>query len=290
MVCDGDPPHVSRIVLVNNNLVGTLPLELRDLDDLAILDVRNNRISGEIPSTIAGLPIGTLRLAGNWMTGSIHAICGLSQVIDVDLTRNYFSGPVPSCIQHLTGLRTLDLVTANAPDNNNFDEGPLPTWLLDLPALQYLSLGQVSGTIPEWIEQLNGLRAFGLVRSPNLTCRILSEIGQMALLQGLDLRVTGVNGPLPAAICNLTGLERVLVTAADLSGPIPPCLGSMESLTHLWLQANMCTGEIPPELGNLNQLDFLYSTEPVRGVDSRPPGDPYDASRALPPPGGSYPP
>ena len=171
VVCDGDPPHVSRIVLVNNNLVGTLPLELRDLDDLAILDVRNNRISGEIPSTIAGLPIGTLRLAGNWMTGSIDAICGLSQVIDVDLTRNYFSGPVPSCIQHLTGLRTLDLVTANAPDNNNFDEGPLPTWLLDLPALQYLSLGQVSGTIPEWIEQLNGLRAFGLVRSPNLTGR-----------------------------------------------------------------------------------------------------------------------
>ncbi len=258
VVCAGDPPNVTSLVLGFNHLVGFLPDELGDLGLLDRLDLRGNQLSGGIPTALAGLPIRELWLSQNQLSGGIEMLCDLAELVSVELAVNSLSGPVPSCLQDLSQLQTLHLVTANAPDGNLFDEAPPPLWLVDLPALESVSLGSLSGPLPTWLGSLTGLRVLALVRSPNLTGPIPSEIGLISSLEVLDLRFTGVDGPLAPEVCDLSSLTDLLLTAADLSGSIPPCLGGLGNLHRLWLQANQLTGTIPPELGDLSLLDSLY--------------------------------
>ena len=44
---------------------------------------------------------------------------------------------------------------------------------------------------------------------------------------------------------------------SGLTGPIPPEIGNLTNLTTLWLWENQLTGSIPPEIGNLTNLEQL---------------------------------
>lgn len=67
-----DQNKVTRINLPNNNLVGTIPSELADLDALRDLVISNNEISGVIPQSLTTLElISTLDVANNKLSGDI---------------------------------------------------------------------------------------------------------------------------------------------------------------------------------------------------------------------------
>jgi len=64
--------HVDEINLPNNNLIGTLPVELGDLKDMNILDLSNNAITGSIPPELgASEDINFLYLQNNDLSGDI---------------------------------------------------------------------------------------------------------------------------------------------------------------------------------------------------------------------------
>ena len=67
----------------------------------------------------------------------------------------------------------------------------------------------------------------------------------------------GLNGQIPAALGNLTGLQHLYLYQNQLSGSIPAALGSLISLKYLYLISNQLSGSIPPELGNLTSLEVL---------------------------------
>jgi hypothetical protein len=59
-----------------------------------------------------------------------------------------------------------------------------------------------------------------------------------------------------------TNATQLVWTDTGLTGPIPPDIGQMTKLQLLSLRKNDLTGSIPPELGNLLLLTalFLYTS------------------------------
>ena len=133
-------------------------------------------------------------------------------------------------------------VTRLTLQDNNL-RGPLPTVLVQLTNLEWLSLGtnQLTGAIPP-------------------------ELGQLTNLSGLDLALNQLTGEIPSELVQFTKLSELNLLANQLTGEIPPELGQLTNLTFLELSSNQLTGAIPSELGQLDQSRIAVPClEPVDG-------------------------
>ncbi len=74
----------------------------------------------------------------------------------------------------------------------------------------------------------------------------------------LGLRNSGLTGPIPPEIGNLTNLTYLNLGRNELTGSIPPEIGNLTNLTYLNLGYNQLTGSIPQEIGNLTNLIRLF--------------------------------
>ena len=86
-----DSGNVTHLSLGENNLVGSVPLELAGLGNLSVLDVRENGLTGRLPSDLGAL----------------------KQVRNLLLSDNELEGPLPGYLGFMTGLRYLDIGTNN---------------------------------------------------------------------------------------------------------------------------------------------------------------------------------
>ncbi|KAJ0756608.1 putative protein kinase RLK-Pelle-LRR-III family [Helianthus annuus] len=117
----GSNRKVSRLVLENLNLSGTFASNtLTQLDQLRVLSLRNNSLTGPIPN-----------------------LAGLVNLKVLYLDHNYFTGQIPVSISYIHRLRTLDL-------SYNKLTGEIPVQLSDLDRLNYLRLdsNRFNGSIP----------------------------------------------------------------------------------------------------------------------------------------------
>jgi hypothetical protein len=71
------------------------------------------------------------------------------------------------------------------------------------------------------------------------------------------LAANRLNGVIPGAIGDLTGLEHLDLSMNQLSGGISPELANLTNLLVLNLASNQLSGGIPSELGNLPNLEQL---------------------------------
>lgn len=92
--------HVRSIMMLNNNVGGTLPDELKDLTSLETLYLHNNNVAGEIPSGIGEIPeLRYLVLSDNNLTGNLPAsLAGLDNLVSINLNGNRLSGKIPDAI------------------------------------------------------------------------------------------------------------------------------------------------------------------------------------------------
>ncbi|MBN2549925.1 MAG: hypothetical protein JXB15_12250 [Anaerolineales bacterium] len=203
VVCSGG--HVSGLNLEDNNLDGSLPASLDDLDSLETLALGNNYLEGALPEEMQYLTsLTSLSLYNNSLSGSLPTWLGsLTNLQSLDLGYNNFSGSVPSSLGGLSNLVTLYL------DANDLS-GSLPASLAGLTSLYSLYLGynRLEGSLPAWLEDLSGLTELRL-ESNRFSGSIPSELGSLTDLEQLNLAYNQLANPLPASLTALTGLSEL---------------------------------------------------------------------------------
>jgi len=259
ITCKPDDSSVQEINLANNNLSGTLPPELGDLEQLSILNLNWNELSGALPSELSSLQsLYLLDCSSNQLSGSLPSSLGsLTNLQYCYLNSNQFSGEIPPELGNLPNIISLSLY-------NNQLSGTIPLALCNLSSLMYLYLGDnpLSGTIPTEIGNLQNLRYLYLY-STQIEGAIPSTIGNLTLMRSLLLHNTELSGELPPELGNLSDLRYLYLQDAHLSGTIPSELGNLNKLDRLFLQANQFSGPLPTELQNCTSLDA------TSGIDFR---------------------
>lgn len=228
--------HVTKLNLINNQLIGTIPPELGDLNSLAGLFLGNNQLSGNIPPELGNLSnLTELYLYKNQLNGSIPPGLGnLTNLTVLNLQENLLSGSIPSELETLTNLTSL-----------------------------YLNKNQLSGNIPIELTSLTNLSRLSLANN-KLTGNIPPGLGSLTSLITLNLAFNQLDGSIPPEQADLTDLTLLYLNDNQLSGTIPNELGGMTSLEELRLQGNQLSGDIPASFVNLVNL---YDTGLYPGYD-----------------------
>ena len=230
------------------------------------LDLRSNKLTGEIPDLRALTHLEFLKVAGNDLVGPVPTFDGLSNLRHLDLTNNELSGTVPD-LSALTNLTDLYLdgnrLTGQIPDLSEF---------ANLSSL-FLSNNELSGPIPDLSKLTNLTR---LYLSSNKLSGQVPDLGALTELRTLILSGNMLTGSMPD-LGALTKLRHVYLGSNQLSGQIPD-LGTLSDLRVLSLPDNQFTGQIPDlsaftRLGGLdlsnNQLSGqIPDVDVLRNIDT----------------------
>jgi Leucine-rich repeat (LRR) protein len=146
--------QIVQLELNNNQLSGTIPSSLGQLNNLQILYLYNNQLSGTILSSLGQLNnLKYLHLSDNQLSETIPSSLEQLNIQYLNIDNNQLSGTIPSSLGQLKNLGVLYL------DNNQLS-GTIPSSLGQLNNLKYLHLSnnQLSGTILSSLGQLNNLQ------------------------------------------------------------------------------------------------------------------------------------
>ena len=169
----------------------------------------------------------------------------------------------------VAGDRAALVALYNATDGENWANNT--NWLTDAPLYQwygvsadpngrvihlYLDCNQLSGEIPEELDNLTSLGALFLSHN-RLSGEIPEELGSLTNLHTLELNGNQLTGQIPSELASLSYLQILELNGNRLTGPIPVELGNLTNLIKLSLSNNQLSGKIPPELGNLINLTEL---------------------------------
>ena len=193
--------NLSLLALGSNELVGTLPgsifgPELRYLDldsnifhgtipneistgspNLLKVDLRNNNLSGQIPSDLGKIAsLEWIKMGNNRLTGTLPPGAFGISLNSFDIEINYIRGTIPGG-EIFSGSPNLEELNLG---KNNFT-GTIPEQLGDLVDLEVLLLylNRLSGTVP-------------------------SILGGLTDLVALDVGYNELWGPMPEKVCSLT--------------------------------------------------------------------------------------
>ena len=149
--------RVTSLQLDNNNLSGTIPDDICNLDALQYLYLNNNNLSGEIPADIGNMAaLYRLYLSGNNLSGRLpSSLEKLSYLVHLILNDNNLEGEIIPGIAGLENLTQLKL-------QNNLLEGEIPSALAKLRVLDILYLGgnYLQGAVPVSFNDMKSLRLF----------------------------------------------------------------------------------------------------------------------------------
>jgi hypothetical protein len=139
--------NLQELYLSENDFSGTLPKEFERFRRMAHLWVHNNRLTGQIPSELVALPVKSLNLHGNNMTGAMDLICSktpLFAIISADCAGEDALVDCPccsKCCDHNSGNCTTNYNAICAVDVNQYVS----------PGGKYYQAGR--GTICECVEE-----------------------------------------------------------------------------------------------------------------------------------------
>jgi len=148
---------LQKLNLSHNSLQDSIPENFYQLHHLKELHLEYNQLSGELPETLFHIEqMEKLFLNNNQFKGTILSqssqIMRLSNVVEINISNNQFSGLFSNNIHYLSNLIMLDI------SQNNFT-GSIPESLVYLSKLQklFISSNQFEGTMPESFQSLQRL-------------------------------------------------------------------------------------------------------------------------------------
>ncbi|KAG6477933.1 piriformospora indica-insensitive protein 2-like [Zingiber officinale] len=222
----------------NRGLAGQIPANLGQLGNLNSLVLADNALTGELPVALAGLVrLKRLMLSLNKFSGRVPAplFAGMAQLLILDLSSNYLTGPLPASLANLSSLLKLDL------SNNQF-QGSLPPELRKLTHLSLLDLrnNSLSGELP----RLESLQDLLLAYNPWGGNLLEFEWANLQNLSTLYLSHMGLRGAIPDAITSLKRLRYLALDGNQLSGGVSAKFSHLPYLTALYLNGNNLSGQL----------------------------------------------
>ncbi|XP_050279364.1 receptor-like protein 7 [Quercus robur] len=251
----------------NYNLTGSLPT-YNWSTPLKSLSLSETGFSIDLPNLISNLKsLKELSLSNCNFIGSSNPTfpSNHTQITSLDLSYNNFGGQCPSSLLNNAGLTYLDLshnnFTGQLPDlstnrtqvsssnsssnlvslilSYNLLNGTIPSWLYDIPSLQYLFLdnNQLTGQIDEFHH--NSLKYLDISFN-NLSGSVEPNIfTKLKSLEEVDLSHNNLQGHLPISISKLVSLIRLDISFNNLSGSVEQNIFTkLESLSEVDLSHN----------------------------------------------------
>lgn len=254
--------RVVKLDLYDNNLGGTIPMELGQLTYIEDLNFNSNGISGEIPAAIGQLEnLVILNLSNNDLSGGIPATIGqLTNLTELLITWNDLTGSIPAELGQLNHLERLGF-------HHNQLSGEIPAELGKLSNLLRLDMGdnRITGEIPAALGQMSNLVVMGLGNN-DLSGEIPPELGRLAQLEILALDNNQLTGAPPAVLGNLAVLRELhLHENESLSGPLPDLFTNLELQTLDLGGTELCVPTSP---------EFQTWIEGIENVTASPCPDP----------------
>ena len=279
---DCENGHVTHIGLLYNQLTGTLPRELGNLNRLRVLALWANQLHGPIPAELGNLSeLVSLELWGNQFTGTLPVELGnLDNLRVLTLGNNQLSGPIPSELGEIDHLETLSL-------SNNLLSGPIPPELGQLKRLNqlYLPHNELSGPIPESLGDLNNLYDLdlGYNRLTGQAPEFVDDIGQRRLW-GNELDGTiFADGQMPFAVeyrgviltadsslADSVWPERVKATAFQEEEPFSFFYAAPEHLRITFADPRLSQERLPMGMALASEAQVLiYPLAELAAIDPR---------------------
>ncbi|KAK6931703.1 Protein kinase domain [Dillenia turbinata] len=252
------------------NITGNIPDFLGNFLSLEQLHLSSNRLEGGLPQSFADSRIKSLWLNGqsspNRLNGSIEVLQNMTNLNEVFLNMNQFTGPLPD-FSGLTGLQKLNL-------RDNRFTGPVPASLVNLPSLKELKLTNnlLQGVAPDFskpvgldLDLRQGSNRFcvdvnttGGDCDPrvNIMLSIAKSFGYPAQLAE-NWRGNDPCGGWPGIVCSNGNITVITFVNKGLEGTISSNFSMLVNLQSLNLANNNLTGTIPKELATLPNLKLL---------------------------------
>ncbi|GAA0174798.1 transmembrane signal receptor [Lithospermum erythrorhizon] len=203
-----DSMFLTILDLGRNNLNDVIPTWIgENLTSFKFLNLQSNKLHGDIPPSICLLEeLQMLNLAGNDISGKIpHCFGNLTgmnidhyqyEYLEVDLD---YGGSIADFIKGVERryTKTLPFLVSIDLSNNN-----------------------ISGQIPGELMNLSKLLNLNMSRN-HLQGRVPENIGDLKALESLDLSWNDISGPVPYSLSSLTYLSHLNLSYNKFSGRVP---------------------------------------------------------------------
>ena len=242
-----------EVLDLHGNLLQNVPVGLRHLDHLTVLNLSKNGLANSSLDTISQIhSLKELRIADNALKGTLsEALYGLKDLETLDVHGNALS-ELPNDLHELTNLRILDIA------NNKLQSFPFgATEYLQLTELN-IGHNRLSGTLlPSSLRGLPTLKSLdvsgnalssvcdgGTVMMPKLQSlslgsnrlTLLPDLSEWKDLVNLSVRNNNI-ATMPEGIASLTKLRNADFTGNNLKS-LDDGIGMMDSLTTLSIANN----------------------------------------------------
>ena len=209
--------NLNDLDLSFNGLQGSIPLPSTP-SDLLFLDCSNNNFSSIEPNFGVYIRnISYINLSKNKLSGRVPlSFCSLNKPEFIDLSYNYFSGPIPSCL-----MEKVDMMIILKLRENKL-QGMLPENIREGCKLQTIDLNgnQIKGALPRLLANCQDLEVLD-VGNNQILDSFPSWLGTLPKLQVLVLRSNQLDGTIRSlrdGYQHFTSLQIVDLVSNHFSG------------------------------------------------------------------------
>ncbi|CAN1168371.1 Receptor-like protein 7 [Linum perenne] len=269
--------RLTFLSLSNNRLTGIIPTSICNHAGLEVVDFSNNYLNGTIPSCLSKdlNELSVLDLRRNMLSGNILNTFQVSCALQtLDLSNNQLEGIFPESLENCTNLEVLDIGYNKISDvfpciqgiksslhvlilRNNLFHGSLWCRYGDLTTWQQLQIvdlafNNFTGPLNDkflltWEAMMQDGKGTKDRIKFNSDSSGYYHNSITVSMKGLNLEFVKI----------LTVFKSIDLSSNNFVGPIPEVIGKFKAIQVLNLSHNAFSGQIPSEFGNLSNVESL---------------------------------